>query len=83
MSVKPGYRTTEFWLTVIATLWQLLNLSGVWDFVPNSVSLGAAVTSIAAYILSRGIAKRPLPVVPQVVTPNPAHVPPVTTAPVP
>jgi hypothetical protein len=70
--MKPGYRTSEFWLTVIATLWQLLNLSGVWDFVPNVVSLGAAVTSIAAYIVSRGLAKRPVVAVP---LPTPPPVP--------
>lgn len=58
MPVKPGYRTSEFWLTVITTAWQLLNLSGIWDFVPDSVSLGAATASVTAYTVSRGLAKR-------------------------
>lgn len=57
--MKPGYKTSEFWLTVLTTAWQLLNLSGVWDFVPNAVSLGAATVSVASYAISRGLAKRP------------------------
>jgi hypothetical protein len=52
MPVKPGTRTTELWLTVVAGL---LVLTGVADTGDNEGTIIAALT--AAYALSRGVAK--------------------------
>jgi hypothetical protein len=63
MAIKEGYRTTEFWVNVIITLVNLLNLSGVWDFAPDRYSVIGASVSAAAYAIGRGLAKRPADVV--------------------
>jgi len=35
MDTKPGYKTTEFWLSLLATLLGFLLASGVMDAVPE------------------------------------------------
>ena len=58
---KPGYQTTEFWLTTAAILVGIVFDSGaVIEGSPLGEGLGlvAAALSIAGYSVSRGIAKR-------------------------
>jgi len=58
---KPGYKTSEFWLTTLVTLTGLLTASGViqsgssWDKI-----VGLVVSALAAmgYSASRGSVKR-------------------------
>ena len=64
---KPGYKTTEFWITITV---QLVGLVAVLGYVTPeqssaisqaAVQIGGAVSMVAAafgYNLSRGIAKR-------------------------
>ena len=60
-TVKPGYKTTEFWVTVATTLWGIVMASG---FIPADNSIvkivGAIIAAVApsAYSVSRGIAKK-------------------------
>ena len=61
METKPGWRTTEFWLTVAATAVGLLYASGV--IAPESGAdrwLGLIAGSLSAlgYSVSRGLAKK-------------------------
>jgi hypothetical protein len=61
MTTKPGYRTTEFWVTMFGSLLNLANLFGVWNWATNWQG-GILLTVLgAAYAVSRGMAKRPLP----------------------
>lgn len=60
-AVKPGYKTTEFWLSAVHTICALLASSG---FIPGftdptvkATSLGTAGVSLALYIYSRIRAK--------------------------
>ena len=61
--LKPGWKTTEFWLTVVVTLCSLLWGADVLD--PESVGtankvFGFVVAALGAvgYTVSRGLAKR-------------------------
>lgn len=58
--MKPGYKTTEFWLTVAAQVVGLLAASGA--LAPDSPwarIVGLAVSALTAmgYTYSRGVAK--------------------------
>lgn len=59
--VKPGYKTSEFWLTSIHTVCALLAASGAipgfTDPTAKDTALGTAGASIALYIWSRIKAK--------------------------
>jgi hypothetical protein len=55
---KPGVRTTEFWVAMAAGLVQMVNLVGIWDFVPNKYSTIILGVIAGLYALSRGIAKQ-------------------------
>lgn len=56
--VKPGLLTTEFWLSLIASLFLTLNTTGAWTYVhPQWASLIAQGVIIGAYTFSRGWAK--------------------------
>jgi len=61
---KPGYQTTEFWLTVLFSIWQLLNVTSIWDYMPKSWSGIAIAIVTALYTLSRGQAKQGVPYYP-------------------
>ncbi len=58
---KPGYKTTEFWLTTAATVVGALLASGA---IPDSSGFGkvlgvvAMALASAGYSTSRGIAKK-------------------------
>ncbi len=60
-TVKPGYRTSEFWLSAGATVVGLVIASGalpetgVWGKV---VALVTAAFTALGYTVSRGLAKR-------------------------
>jgi len=59
--IKPGYKTTEFWLTVVATTIGLLMASGA--ITPGSGAdrwIGLIATGLASlgYSVSRGLAKQ-------------------------
>lgn len=57
----PGYKTTEFWMTVVASLVGLAMASGAF---PEAGPLGRVLGMVAAalstfgYSVSRGIAKK-------------------------
>jgi hypothetical protein len=54
--VKPGYRTTEFWLTALTSVSAVAGtLSGV---IPGTVGGILATVSTVAYALSRAFVKR-------------------------
>jgi hypothetical protein len=59
--MKPGYKTTEFWMTALAAAVGLLMTSDL--FVADSIwakglGLVAAGLASAGYAVSRGMAKR-------------------------
>lgn len=57
--VTKGYKTSEFWVTLITGLLVSLNQSGILgDVVLPIESLSAVIAVAATYILSRGIAKK-------------------------
>lgn len=58
METRKGYRTTEFWLTAIGSLGALLNQSGALGVVLPMEAIMSVLGTIAAYAVSRGIAKR-------------------------
>jgi hypothetical protein len=60
---KPGWKTTEFWLTLLATTIGMLWASGIAspdgaDAVSRVVGIIAATLSQLGYAVSRGMAKR-------------------------
>ena len=61
--VKPGWKTTEFWITVVVALGSLLWGAGILDpagsGAANSV-FGLVVSGLAAvgYTVSRGLVKK-------------------------
>jgi hypothetical protein len=60
--VKPGYKTTEFWVTAIVSAAGLIAaLSG--HLAPRYAALAAAASS-GLYAVARGLAKVPTPIVP-------------------
>lgn len=61
---KEGYKTTEFWLTIVTVLLtqlQVLHLPGRYG---DTIATAAAVV---AYIVSRGVAKTGIPSVQDIV----------------
>jgi hypothetical protein len=52
---KAGWRTTEFWVTVLVILGSVV-ASATSNLSPRSASLGATVAA-GLYALSRGISK--------------------------
>lgn len=61
METKPGYFTTEFWLSVLSAVYLVLNASGILNEVnPKWAAIATAVVT-AAYTLSRGQAKNGVP----------------------
>lgn len=53
---KPGWKTTEFWGTAVAALVPLLNTALGWNLPVEGMV--AVAGSIAAYVVSRGMAKK-------------------------
>lgn len=55
MTLKPGYKTTEFLVVVLTNIGLIAAASASW-LPPRYAAIGAAV-STAAYALARGLAK--------------------------
>lgn len=58
LETKPGYLTTEFWVSIITGAYMFFNTTGVLDQIPNKYSglLLAIITGF--YTVSRGVAKQ-------------------------
>lgn len=62
--IKPGARTTEFWLALVAQLVGLFTLFTGVDVAPQAEGavrgVGGAIVAVAAlgYAISRGLAKK-------------------------
>lgn len=56
-AANPGYKTSEFWITVLTYIINLLNVTGAWNFMSNWHSGILMVVSAAAYKIARGLAK--------------------------
>jgi len=54
--MKPGIKTTEFWLTLIGSLVPFL--AWVTEYITAQWAVSAATFLIAAYNLSRGLSKK-------------------------
>lgn len=61
--MKPGYKTTEFWLSLVAAMVGFAYASGIieqtsttWD--DRLIGLVASVLASMGYAVSRGIAKK-------------------------
>ena len=59
-TVKPGFKTSEFWLATAATIIGLLMASGVFVEGPVAQGLGVASSVLASmgYSYTRGQAKK-------------------------
>jgi hypothetical protein len=51
---KPGYKTTEFWLSLVATLVGFLMASGALDSVPEDAWITRIVGGVVACVASLG-----------------------------
>jgi hypothetical protein len=58
LETKPGIYTTEFWVMLLSNVVGLANLTGIWDYVPNNVSVLFMAIVSALYTVSRGQAKK-------------------------
>ena len=59
---KPGYKTSEFWLTFLAMLLSMLFAAGVFGEQSNAyrvLEVGAAVLAGLGYTVTRGVVKKP------------------------
>ena len=54
MDTKPGYKTTEFWLSLLATLLGFLLASGVMDVVPAESWIAKLVGGAVAVLATLG-----------------------------
>lgn len=58
---KPGYKTTEFWLTLVAMIITALYSSGLLDMTPKIagvIGLVATVLTALGYTVVRGSVKK-------------------------
>jgi len=58
METKPGYKTTEFWLTILTNIVIGANLAGAFSGIPNRYAALVAAIVNGAYAISRGQAKQ-------------------------
>jgi len=54
VDTKPGYKTTEFWLSLLATLLGFLLASGVMDAVPEESWIAKLVGGLVAVLATLG-----------------------------
>jgi len=52
--MKPGYKTTEFWLSLLATLLGFVMASGLLDSAPQDSWVARVVGGIVAALASLG-----------------------------
>ena len=50
---KPGWKTTEFWLTLATALIALFNDSGAFGFTLPAETITPVVAGVATYVVSR------------------------------
>lgn len=58
---KPGYKTTEFWMTIAAFIVSALYGSGIiaeGTAMDKALSVGAMILTSMGYAVSRGLAKK-------------------------
>lgn len=55
--IKPGPKTSEFWITILTYVINLANFTGAWNFMSNWHSGILLVVATTAYKISRGLAK--------------------------
>jgi len=55
--LKPGWKTSEFIITVITTIATLLNQAGILGFPIPMEAVATIAGMIGAYAVSRGLAK--------------------------
>ena len=51
---KPGYKTTEFWLSLLATLLGFLLASGAMDAVPEESWIAKLIGGVVAVLATLG-----------------------------
>lgn len=56
-ATNPGYKTTEFWITALTYVINILNITGAWNFMSNWHSGVLIMVATAAYKVARGLAK--------------------------
>ena len=54
MDTKPGYKTTEFWLSLLATLLGFLLASGAMDAAPADSWIAKLVGGVVAVLATLG-----------------------------
>ena len=57
MTLRPGYLTTEFWLTVLIDMLGVLQYAHVWALVPKADMAFVMAVVTGLYSLARGWAK--------------------------
>jgi len=56
--MTKGFKTSEFWVTVVVTIATLLNQSGILGSIVLPIETITTIAGVAgSYILSRGLAK--------------------------
>ena len=58
METKPGYLTTEFWVSIFTGAFMVLNTTGVVNEIPDRWAAVALAVIGGAYTVSRGQAKQ-------------------------
>lgn len=58
METKPGFQTTEFWVTIFTGAYMMLNASGILEQVPNRYAAIATAIIGGLYSVARGQAKQ-------------------------
>jgi uncharacterized protein HemX len=68
---RPGYRTTEFWLSTLAAIVGVILASGLVETSPimKVAGMAAAVLSAMGYSVSRGMTKRAIVLLVAIVLP--------------
>ena len=62
MDTKPGWKTTEFWLSIVAALLSFVFASGVLtgaaDWLVQVIGLAAGALTALGYTVTRGTVKK-------------------------
>lgn len=58
METKPGYLTTEFWVSIFTGGYMVLNTTGLINQIPDTWAAIAVAVIGGAYSVSRGQAKQ-------------------------
>lgn len=56
---KPGYKTTEFWITLVTSVATFMNQSGfLGSFILPVEAIGSIAAIVIGYSISRGTSKK-------------------------